>query len=290
MPAVVDADTLAIMTDDVDRSRQIAAAQRFAALHVPGEPLLLPNPWDLGSARLFESLGFDAVATTSSGFAASLGRLDGQVTRDEALEHSAAMSQIVDIPVSADLEHCYADDPEGVAETIRLAVDTGLAGASIEDFTGDPQRGMYPIGLATERVAAAAEAAHDGPVHLVLTARADNGFHGITDLADTILRLQRFQEAGADVLYAPALPDIDAVRAVVSSVDLPVNVLAFIGMPPVAELADAGVARISIGGAFAYAAYGAAVGAASELRYSGTFGFGDGAHEGRSAMLGAFGR
>lgn len=282
------------MTADIDRSRQFAAAQQiaaaehFAALHVPGEPLLMPNPWDLGSARLFESLGFAALGTTSSGFAASLGRLDGQVSRDEALAHGAAMAAIVEVPVSADLEHGFGDEPEAVAETMRLAATTGLAGVSIEDFTGDHDRGMYPIDLAVARVEAAAAAAHDGEVHLVLTARADNGFHGIHDLADTITRLQRFAEVGADVLYAPALANLDEVRAIVSSVDKPVNVLASTGMPSVAELAEAGVARISIGGAFAYAAYGTAVGAASELRFRGTFGFRDNAQEGRSATLDAF--
>lgn len=271
-----------------DRTTQTEQARRFLELHRPGDPLLLPNPWDVGSARLFESLGFAALATTSSGFAASVGRLDGQVPRDEVLEHCAALVTATDLPISADLEHCFADDPEGVAETIRLALDAGLAGASVEDYSGDPTRGMYPVDLATERVAAAAEAAHAGPVHLVLTARADNGFHGITDLADTVTRLQRFQEAGADVLYAPALTDIDAVRTVVTEVDLPVNVLAFHGMPPVAELAEAGVARISIGGAFAYAAYGTAVAAASEFLLRGTYGFQDSSGEGRNATLGAF--
>ncbi|MBS1848002.1 MAG: isocitrate lyase/phosphoenolpyruvate mutase family protein [Actinobacteria bacterium] len=264
---------------------QSEACTRFLELHRPGDPLLLPNPWDIGSARLFESLGFAALATTSSGFAASLGRLDGRVDRDEALAHCAAMVTATDVPISADLEHGFADDLDGVAETFRRAVATGLAGASIEDFTGDRDRGMYPIDLAAERVAAAAEAAHAGPAHLVLTARADNGFHGIDDLADTITRLQRFQEAGADVLYAPALADIAAVRTVVAEVDLPVNVLVSPGMPSVAELAEAGVARISIGGAFAYAAYGTAVAAASELLLRGTFGFRQGSGEGRAAVL-----
>lgn len=271
-----------------DVAVQAAKASAFLDLHRPGDPLLLPNPWDLGSARLFDSLGFKALATTSSGFAASLGRLDGDVDRDSVLAHCAAMVGVTDLPVSADLEHGFADDAEGVAATISLAMATGLAGVSIEDYTGDPERGMYPIDHATERVAAAVEAAHAGGVHGVVTARADNGFHGITDLDDTITRLQRYAEAGADVVYAPALPDADAVRAVVSSVDRPVNVLAFVGMPSVAELAELGVARISIGGAFAYAAYGTAVAAASELLYRGTFGFRESSHEGRDATLAAF--
>lgn len=270
-------------------SSRAESARRFLDLHVPGDPLLVPNPWDAGSARLFESLGFAGLATTSSGFAASRGRLDGQMGRDEVLAHCADIVAAVDIPVTADLEHGFADDPEGVAATIGLAVETGLAGASIEDFTGDRERGMYPIDLATERVAAAAEAAHAGPVHLVLTARADNGFHGIVDLDDTIERLRRFADAGADVLYAPMLPDADAIRAVVTATDLPVNVLASPVVPTVAGLAELGVARISVGGAFAYAAYGTAVAAASELRLRGTFGFGEGSHTGRAATLDAFG-
>ncbi len=274
--------------ESADRTRQADLARRFLDLHVPGDPLLLPNPWDVGSSRLFESLGFRALATTSSGFAASTGRLDGRVPRDEVLAHCATLVAATDVPISADLEHGFADDPDGVAETVRLAVATGLAGVSIEDHSGDPGRGMYPVGLAAERVAAAVEAAHAGPVHVVVTARADNGFHGIMDLADTIDRLQRFQDAGADVLYAPALPGIDAVRTVVSEVDLPVNVLAFHNLPPVAELAAAGVARVSIGGAFAYAAYGTAVAAASEFLLRGTYGFQESSGEGRNATLDVF--
>ena len=214
---------------------QADKAQRFLALHRPGEPLLMPNPWDLGSARLLASLGFEALATTSSGFAATLGRNDGSVTRDEALVHAAVIVAATDLPVSADLENAYADDPAGAAETMRLAIEVGLAGASIEDFAAEPGDRIYDIGLATERVAAAAEAAHAGSVRLVLTARAENYIRGNPDLADTIARLQAYQEAGADVLYAPGLRSFEDISQVVREVDRPVNVLALDDTPPVAE-------------------------------------------------------
>jgi 2-methylisocitrate lyase-like PEP mutase family enzyme len=250
-------------------------ASRFLALHRAGDPLLQPNAFDAGSARLLVSLGFKAIATTSSGFAATLGRLDGQVTRAEVLAHGAALATAVEVPVAADTENGFADDPAGVADTVTRACATGLAGCSIEDYSGDARRGVYDIGLAAERVAAAAEAAHVGPDHLVLTARAENHIRGRDDLADTVARLQAYQDAGADVLFAPGLRTIDAIRTVVSSVDLPVNVLAGPGCPGVAELADAGVARVSVGGAFAFAAYGALLDAATELRDHGTFGYWD---------------
>src|SRR3954453_23979102 len=213
-------------------------AGQFLALHRPGQPVLQPNAWDAGSARVLASLGFQALATTSSGFAATLGRLDGSATREQALAHSAALVEATHLPVSADLENGYADDPAGVAETVRGAVQAGLAGCSIEDFTGRADAPIYDRGEATERVAAAAEAAHGGPVRLVLTARAENHLHGRDDLSDTIARLQAFQEAGADVLYAPGLGRLDDIRAVGPSLDRPVNVLARPGVPSVAELAD----------------------------------------------------
>jgi 2-methylisocitrate lyase-like PEP mutase family enzyme len=263
-------------------------ADRFLALHRPGRPVLMPNPWDCGSARLFESLGFEALATTSSGFAATLGRLDGMVTRDEAIAHSAQIVDAVEVPVSADLENCFADHPSGVAETVRLAVEAGLAGCSIEDWSGRVSQTIYDPGLAAERVAAAAEAAHSGPRRLVLTARAENHVHGIDDLADTIARLQSFQEAGADVLFAPGLRRLDQVREVVSSVDLPVNVLVVGGMPTVSELAEAGVSRISVSGSLAYAAYGAAAAAGRELLESGTYGYSETAGLGAKAVREAF--
>jgi 2-methylisocitrate lyase-like PEP mutase family enzyme len=248
-------------------------AERFLSLHRGERPLLLPNPWDRGSAKLLESLGFEALATTSSGFAATLGRLDGMVSRDEAIAHAAEIVDAVGVPVSADLENCFADDPSGVAETVSLAIEAGLAGCSIEDFAGRESDTIYEPGLAAERVAAAAEAAHSGERQLVLTARAENHVHGRDDLADTIARLQSFQEVGADVLFAPGVRDIDQIRELIASVDLPLNVLAMPGMPTVDELGEAGVSRISVGGGFAFTAYGAAVTAGRELLDSGTYGF-----------------
>jgi len=263
---------------------------RFLALHKAARPLLMPNPWDRGSAKLLEALGFDALATTSSGFAATLGRLDGGVTRDEALSHAAQIVDAVDVPVSADLENCFADEPSGVAETVQLAVDAGLAGCSVEDYSGPESDTIYDAGLAAERVAAAAEAAHSGPQKLVLTARAENHIHGRDDLADTIARLKSYQEAGADVLFAPGVRDLATIRDLVSAVDLPVNVLALPGMSSVAELSEAGASRISVGGAFAFAAYGAAAAAGRELLESGTYGYWETAAAGAKATREAFKR
>lgn len=256
-------------------------ADRFLALHRPGQPLLLPNPWDIGSARLLASMDFAALATTSSGYAATLGRQDGSVTRGGAIAHAAAIAAATPLPVTADLEKGFADDPGGVADTVTAAIAAGLAGCSIEDFTGDENDPIYESELAAERVAAAAEAAHAGPRRLVLTARAENFLHGREDLADTIARLQRYAEAGADVLYAPALSRASDIRDVVSAVDRPVNVLAFAGAPTVAELADLGVARISVGGAFTFAALGALIEAARELQTEGTYGYLRAARTGR---------
>lgn len=263
-------------------------ADRFLALHHGASPLLIPNPWDCGSAKLLESLGFQALATTSSGHAATLGKLDGAITRAEALEHAGALVAAVDVPVSADLEHGFADDPAGVAETVRLALATGLVGCSIEDSTGNRDDPIYDVSLAAERVVAAAEAAHTGADKLVLTARAENYLHGRPDLGDTIDRLQRFSAAGADVLYAPGLSSIDDIRAVVSAVDRPVNVIARPGAPTVAELAELGVARISVGGAFAWVALAAVVDAARELLDAGTYGFLDRVADGRNTARAAF--
>jgi len=245
-------------------------AAQFLALHRPGAPLLLPNPWDAGSARVLATLGFAALATTSSGFAATVGRPDGAVSRDEALANAADIVAATGLPVSADLENGYAHEPDGVAQTVTLAAGTGLAGLSIEDYSGEA---IYDVGQAADRISAAAEAAHAGPVRLVLTGRCENYLRGRPDLTDTIARLQRYQEAGADVLYAPGLTRGEDIRAVVTAVDRPVNVLAFAGVPSVAELGELGVARISVGGAFAYAAIDALATAARELRDSGTFGY-----------------
>jgi 2-methylisocitrate lyase-like PEP mutase family enzyme len=264
------------------------AADRFLKLHRGEQPLLLPNPWDVGSAKLLESLGYQALATTSSGFAATLGRLDGSVTREEALAHAATIVTATPLPVSADLENGFADEPEGVEQTVRLAIDAGLAGCSVEDFTGREDDPIYPLELAAERVAAAAEAAHAGPGRLVLTARSENYVHGRKDLADTIARLQAFQEAGADVLFAPFIRSADDIRSIVESVDLPVNVLAIPGVPPVSELATIGVSRVSVGGGFAFAAAGALVAGARELLEKGTYGFFEVAGPGVKAAKSAF--
>lgn len=253
-------------------SSQADRAERFRALHDGPELLLIPNPWDPGSAKLLASLGFKALATTSGGSAATLGRLDGSMALEEAIASAAAIVDATGLPVSADLENGFADDPAGVAETMRLAIEAGLAGASVEDYTRGEEK-LYDIGVAGERVAAAAEAAHNGPTRLVLTARAENHLYGVTDLADTIARLQAYQEAGADVLYAPGLSRLDDIRQVVSSVDRPVNVLGRPGAPSVAELAAVGVRRVSVGGAFAYAALGAVAEAARELLDEGTYGY-----------------
>lgn len=261
---------------------------RFLALHRPGDPLLLPNPWDAGSARLLAALGFEALATTSSGFAATFGRLDGTVTRDEAIAHAAAIVAATDLPVTADLEHGFSDDPAGVRETVRVARSIGLAGCSVEDAGKRTDEPVYDLGLARERIVAAAEAAHDGDGTFVLTARAENHLYGRDDVADTITRLQAYQEAGADVLYAPGLVAAADIAAVVRAVDRPVNVLVYPGAPTVAELAAMGVARVSVGGAFAFAALGAVVDAATELRESGTCEFLGIARRGAKAARRAF--
>jgi 2-methylisocitrate lyase-like PEP mutase family enzyme len=241
-------------------------AQQFLALHHGDTPLLLPNPWDIGSARLLTSLGFEALATTSSGHAATLGRLDGSVDRDDVIAHAGAIVGATNLPVSADLENGFAHNPAGVADSIRLALQVGLAGCSIEDYSGSEDDPIYPADFAAERIAAAANIAHAGPVHLVLTGRAENYLHGKPDLDDTIARLQLYGAAGADVLYAPGLIRLDDIALVVRSVDRPVNVLLRPGGPGVAELAGVGVRRISVGGAFAFAALGALVEAARELQ------------------------
>lgn len=266
-------------------STRIEKAQRFAALHQPGTPLVMANVWDAGSAKIAATLGFAALATTSSGFAATLGRLDGSVTREEALAHAAVLVAATDLPVSADLENGFADDPAGVAATIRGAIDAGLAGGSIEDFTGDAADPIYPFDAAVARVAAAAEAAEG----FVLTARCENLLHGRDDLDDTIARLQAYERAGADVLFAPGLRDPADIRRIVGAVGLPVNVLVGPGRPTVAELAELGVARTSVGGAFAFAALGAFVEAATELREHGTYGALSRAGTGGRAAREAFG-
>jgi 2-methylisocitrate lyase-like PEP mutase family enzyme len=262
-------------------------AARFLALHQQDRPLLLANAWDVGSAKLLTSLGFEALATTSSGYAATLGRLDYSVSREEAVTHAAALVAATDVPVSADFEDGFEDNSKGVAETVRLALEIGLAGCSIEDWSGAESR-LYDIDEATERAAAAAEAAHAGPVHLVLTARAENYLRGKPDLRDTIARLQAYQDAGADVLYAPALDQPEEISELVASVGLPVNVLARPGLPTVSELAALGVKRVSVGGAFAFTALGAATSAATELLSEGTYNFMEMSAVGAKAARAAF--
>jgi 2-methylisocitrate lyase-like PEP mutase family enzyme len=270
-------------------SDQTEKAARFLDLHRPGTPLLLPNAWDAGSASVLAHMGFEAIATTSSGHAATLGRLDGSVTRNEALGHAAALVSATELPVSADLENGFGAIPGELAETARGAKEAGLAGFSIEDYSGNPDDPIYGLQLAAERIAAAARIAHEGPARLVLTGRAENQIHGRDDLEDTIERLQAYAEAGADVLYAPGLRSAEDIGRVVSSVDRPVNVLALPGAPSVPELASLGVARVSVGGAFAYAALGALVEAAAELRDRGEYGFWERAGTGARAAREAFG-
>lgn len=255
-----------------------AKAAEFRRLHQPGRPLLMPNPWDAGSARLLSSLGFAALGTTSAGLAHSLGLPDGRnrVDRSATLVNARAIAEATDLPVSADLESCFAVTADGVAETIELAARAGVVGGSIEDATGEPDGPIEEVQRAVDRVAAAAAAARALGFGFVLTARAENFLYGNPDLADTIDRLQRYAEAGADVLYAPALPDLTTVREVCRSVDRPVNVLAGPAFS-VAELAEAGVARISLGSALSRTALGAVHRAAQELLAAGTFEFGQAA-------------
>ena len=270
----------------VDRVEQ---AERFLALHEGPAPLLLPNAWDAGSAKLLAAMGFSALATTSGGFAASLGRLDGTSCSDEAMANARAIVNAAGaLPVSADLENGFGDDPSDVRMTLLTAMSIGLSGCSVEDYSGRDDDPIYEPKLAAERVAGAVSIAHRGPVRMVLTARAENYLHDRRDLADTIARLQAYQEAGADVLYAPGLTELSDIRSVVESLDRPVNVLALPGGPPVAELAEAGVRRISVGGAFALAAYGALVEAARELLDEGTYGYWERAKTARTLVQEAF--
>jgi len=249
-------------------------AEKFRALHEREGAFVIPNPWDVGSARLLAGLGFEALATTSAGFANSLGRLDGQVTRDEAVEHCRALCAAVELPVSADLENCFADEPEAAAATILAGAGAGLVGGSIEDYSGEPSNTIYDFMLAVERVHAAAEAARSLDFPFVLTARAENLLRGRHDLDDTIRRLQAYEAAGADVLYAPALTTLDEVRLVTGALSKPVNVLAPpLGGVTVAELAEAGAKRISLGGALARAAVTALIRAGAEMRERGSFGW-----------------
>ncbi len=248
---------------------QLEKARRMKALHEGSETFVMPGPWDVGSARAFEAMGFKALATTSGGFAFTLGKVDGQVTLEEKVEHCRALSGATSIPITADLEKGFADDPEGVAETIRQIAASGVAGGSIEDWSGSE---IYGFDHAVERMAAASEAAGALDIPFAVIGRCENLIRGVQDLDDTIRRLQAYEKAGADVLFAPGLRTLDDVRRVVEETNRPLSVIA--SMLPgatVADLADAGARRISIGGAMALAAYGVLVEGAREMAEHGTF-------------------
>jgi len=238
---------------------------RFAELHARDQLFVMPNPWDVGSARILAAIGFEALATTSAGLAWVLGKLDTQVTRGELVDHVAEIAPATDLPLNVDSERCYPDEPGGVAETVRLLGEAGAAGCSIEDW--NPATGRIDdVGLAVERVAEAAEAARAYDPPLVLTGRAENHLHGVDDLDDTIARLVAYRDAGADCVYAPWLSTAEEIAAVVDAVGVPVNVLATPAVPPLPELADLGVRRISTGSLLAGVAYGALAAAARELQ------------------------
>lgn len=250
-------------------------AERFRALHAAAGAFVIPNVWDGGSAAIMAGLGFQALATSSAACAATLGRLDGQITRAEALEHARQVIAASTLPVSADLENGFGATPEAAAQTIREAGEAGLAGGSIEDSSGDERAPIYEFAHAVERIAAAVEAARRLPFPFMLTARAENFIHGRADLDDTIRRLQAFERAGADVLFAPCLPDLAAVRAVCAAVRKPVNFM--VGVPgasfSVAELTAAGVKRISLSTTLYRAAMTGLLAAGKEVKESGTFGY-----------------
>jgi 2-methylisocitrate lyase-like PEP mutase family enzyme len=254
---------------------QAEKAATFRALHARSGAFIIPNPWDTGTARLLASLGFEALATTSLGVANSLGRPDGTgaVSRAEVLANCRTIADATDLPVNADLENGYADEPRAAAEIIRLASEAGMVGGSIEDATGDSARPIYDFALAVERVQAAVEVARALPVPFLLTARAENLIHGRLDLDDTIRRLQAFEKAGADVLYAPGLRDLPTIRAVVAAVKKPVNVVMSHMDPAItaAELAAAGVKRISVGGSLSRLALAAFLRGAREMKDTGGF-------------------
>lgn len=257
---------------------QAEKGKAFRDLHERNGAFVIPNPWDVGTARLLASLGFEALATTSAGYAFSAGTSDGAIGRDRMMEHVRDIAAATDLPVSGDLENGFGDDPETVAETIRLAAAAGLVGGSIEDVTcREGETTVYELELAAERIHAAVEAARSLNIPFMLTARAENYIVGKPDLKDTIKRLQSFQEAGADVLFAPGLTNTDDIAAVVGSIDRPLNVI--MGLQGVklslAELAGIGVKRVSVGSALSRAALGAFLRAAKEMREQGTFNFAD---------------
>ena len=271
-------------------SSQTEKGLAFRALHHRDHAFIIPNPWDIGTARMLAHLGFEALASTSGGYASSMGLLDGAVGREAMIAHVSTLASATDLPVSADLENGFADAPELVAETIRLAAAAGVVGGSIEDATRRAEHPIYDQALAAERVRAAAESARSLGFPFTLTARAENYINGRPDLRDTIQRLQAYQEAGADVLYAPGLTNKDDIATLVRSVDRPVNVL--MGLPGaslnLAALSAIGVRRVSVGSALARAALGAFLRAAREMQQDGTFGFAGEAASSReiSGMLG----
>ena len=262
------------MSPTASRSQADKAAA-FRALHERAGAFVIPNPWDAGSARMLAELGFEALATSSGASAAVRGRKDGQLSRDEVLAHARDVVAATDLPVAADLENGFGESPAHIAETIRLAAEAGLVGGSIEDFTGDKAKPFYDLGLAVERIAAAAEAAKALPFPFTLTARCEHFLRGHADLDATIARLQAYQRAGADVLFAPALPDLASIRAVCAALDKPLNFMA--GIPgksfSVDALAGVGVKRISLATSLYRAAMKAARDAATEVRSTGSFGY-----------------
>jgi 2-methylisocitrate lyase-like PEP mutase family enzyme len=257
------------MTTQSDKGRL------FRALHQREEAFIIPNPWDPGTARLLQLLGFEALATTSAGFAFSLGKPDGAISREQTLEHVSAIASATDLPVSADLEHGFGDSPTAVADTIVRSAKTGIVGGSIEDVSGRSDKTPYEMQHAAERIRAASEAARNLPFAFTLTARSENYIVGRPDLKDTIKRLQAYQEAGADVLFAPGLTSKEDIAAVVSSVDRPVNVIMGLqgAQLSLAELSSIGVRRISVGSALSRGALGAFLRAAQEMKENGTFDF-----------------
>jgi 2-methylisocitrate lyase-like PEP mutase family enzyme len=252
-------------------STQLEKAEAFRNLHRRNGAFVIPNPWDAGSARMLAGLGFEALATTSSGFANAIGHMDGDVQREQVIAHCRELSAATHVPVSADLENGFADDPKEAARTIVLAGQAGVVGGSIEDWGGATPK-LYDFSHAVERVQAAVEAARSLPFPFTLTARAENFLRGRNDLDDTIRRLQAFEAAGADVLYAPGLTTLDQVRAITSAVTKPVNVLGvMLANVTVAQLQEAGAKRISIGGSLARVAVTAFLRASKQLRDAGTF-------------------
>jgi len=256
---------------------QVEKGRLFRDLHYRDSAFVIPNPWDIGSARILASTGFEALATTSVGYANSIGRQDHGVTRNEMIAHAATLAAATDLPVSADLENGFGDDPETVAETIRMAAGAGLAGCSIEDSSNRDDDPIYSFEHSVDRIRAAVEQVRNLPFPFMLTARSENYLHGRKDLADTVKRLQAFQEAGADVLYAPGITDMKEIATLIAAVDRPVNVLA--GMQGVHfnvdELSRIGAKRISVGGALTRIAFAAVIRAAREMKEHGTFTFVD---------------